>query len=103
MFDETLHSGQPVEVMASEQLVTALVAFEEAPWGDLKGRSLDKRKLAFFLRNFDVRSENLRIGDRVLKGYRKSAFSDAWQRYLGSAEGEVSATGATSLPTGSNS
>jgi hypothetical protein len=82
------------EVMASETIVEKLCAMEESPWGDRRGKPLDKRGLAHRLRPYDIRSTNVRIGDKVIKGYRREDLWDAWQRYL-APRSQESATSAT--------
>lgn len=72
-----------VERLASAELVQSLVAMEEAPWGDLRGRSLDTRGLARRLRPYEIRPHNVRLQDgRQAKGYEAADFTDAWARYI---------------------
>ena len=68
--------------LSTSALLTALTNLEEAPWGDLKGRPLDARKLANFLKPYGVSSKNVRIGSDVAKGYSAEDLHDPWQRYL---------------------
>jgi hypothetical protein len=68
--------------LPSEELVKVLVALEEAPWGDLKGKPLDTRALARLLKPHEVRPHQVRFGDKTLKGYELADFADAWGRYL---------------------
>jgi Protein of unknown function (DUF3631) len=63
-------------------LLRALHDLPEAPWGDLKGKPIDDRRLAQRLRQYNIKSKQIRIGDVSLKGYEKSDFVDAWERYL---------------------
>ncbi len=69
-------------VMATADILAALIALEEAPWGDLKGKPLDSRRLANLLRPYGVTSKNVRIGAGVVKGYTAEQLSDPWARYL---------------------
>lgn len=72
-----------VERLASAGLVQSLVAMEESPWGDLRGRPLDNRGLARRLRPYEIRPHNVRLKDgRQAKGYEASDFTDAWSRYI---------------------
>jgi hypothetical protein len=73
--------GDP-EVIPSSQLVEGLLAMAESPWRDLRGRPLDQSSLALRLRSYEVRSLNIRIGNQVVKGYRRADLQDAWTRYL---------------------
>jgi hypothetical protein len=74
-------------VMATSQILEALNGMEEAPWGDLKGKPLDARRLANYLRQYGIESKVVRIGERTFKGYSREDLHDAWVRYLGSQEG----------------
>jgi 5S rRNA maturation endonuclease (ribonuclease M5) len=91
------------EAMSTEAILTALHGIEEAPWADLKGKPLNARGLAARLRQYEVRSVNVRIGDSVPKGYRREDLYDPWSRYLGGVSVGVaskeSATSATSATT----
>jgi hypothetical protein len=77
VFDE-----RQAERVTSELLVESLVALEESPWGDLRGKPLDARGLARRLRRFGVRPDTHRFGDVAKRGYLREDFHDAWQRYL---------------------
>jgi hypothetical protein len=91
------------EHLPSETIIDALCALPEAPWGDLRGKRLDARRLANLLRPYSVTSADVRDGERTLKGYKRADLWDAWERYLGSSlsspsESATSATTAT-IPT----
>ena len=86
------------DAMSTATILAALNAKEEAPWGDLKGKPLDSRRLAYFLRKYGVRSKDVRLGETVVKGYTRADLWDQWSRYLavpppGSATSATSATG----------
>ncbi len=85
------------EKMHTERLLEALNALEDAPWGDLRGRELDARRLAKMLHPYDVRPADQRIGEKIAKGYDRGDFYDAWQRYLPCGTRATSATGATAV------
>ena len=72
------------DCITTAALIDALVALEEAPWGDLKGKPLNPRKLARFLRPYNkIRSHNVRPLDGTqAKGYNREDFEDAWRRYI---------------------
>jgi hypothetical protein len=73
-------------VLHSQTLRERLHEVEDRPWGAY-GRSqkpLTGAAMANLLKQFGVTSAgNIRIGERVGKGYRRAAFLDAWKRYLG--------------------
>ena len=81
-------------VLSTDAVLARLVALEEAPWGDLRGRELDARGLARRLAKYDVRPRVHRIGGATPRGYSIEDLADAWSRYLGPAPYR-SATSAT--------
>lgn len=83
------------DAMTTEMILTTLNAKEEAPWGDLRGKPLDSRRLARFLAKYGVKSKDIRIGKSVVKGYDRTDLWDQWKRYL-AVPPLVSATSATS-------
>jgi hypothetical protein len=86
------------DALPTSQILDGLHAIEEAPWGDLRGKPLTSRGLAGLLRQYGVRSKNVRVGTSVPKGYEAQDLFDAWQRYLPQppANCATSATAATS-------
>jgi len=85
-----------LESLATKSLLRELTGLEESPWGDLRGKPLDERGLARRLRQYGIKSANIRIGDNIVKGYRRSDLFDAWSRYLPPSPSN-SATSATVL------
>lgn len=65
----------------TEDIVSALVDIEDAPWGDIRGKAIDARSLARRLSKYDVAPKTVRIGDRTAKGYDRADLADAWSRY----------------------
>jgi hypothetical protein len=90
------------QAMWTDDLIAALVALDEAPWGDLRGKPVDARALARLLRPYAAHSRDVRIGGLVRKGYDRTDLDDAWSRYL-PPQGEGSATSATSATAAENS
>jgi putative DNA primase/helicase len=77
---------EPVDRIPSADLVEALVGIEGRPWAEL-GRNrkpLTQNGLARRLKPLAITSENIRIGDKVPKGYLLVWFQEAFSRYLGS-------------------
>lgn len=68
--------------IATDKLLKGLMDLDESPWGDLRGKPLDARGLAQRLRAYEVKPTTIRLGAVTAKGYRRSDFLDAWQRYL---------------------
>jgi hypothetical protein len=75
--------------LATAKLLEKLNGMDESPWGDLKGKPLDGRRLARLLDTYEIKSTTIRTGTGTPKGYRREAFHDAWQRYLPVAHNEV--------------
>ncbi len=70
------------ENMSTEDVLGALVALEEAPWGDIRGKELDARGLSRRLSRYGVKPRTVRIGERTPKGYTAGDLADPWSRYL---------------------
>jgi hypothetical protein len=83
---EVLKGNPPLgDTIVSAELVRALVALEDRPWPTCAklDKPLTPNGLARLLKPFGiVPTGNLRIGDKVLKGYRLNVFEEAWDRYL---------------------
>jgi hypothetical protein len=79
--------------LPTETILQRLCGMEEAPWSDLRGKPLDPRRLAYYLRPYGVKSKTIRDGEATPKGYKLEDLSDAWVRYL--PPSEKSATSAT--------
>jgi hypothetical protein len=81
--------------LATEVILERLYRLDESPWGEIQaGKGLNARGLATRLRQYEIKSATIRIGERTPKGYRREDFEDAWNRYLGPPPME-SATSAT--------
>lgn len=74
------------DALSTEDIIAKLVEIDEAPWGDLRGKPIDARKLANYLRPYGVHSKTFRDGPRTPKGYTREALYDAWARYLPAPE-----------------
>lgn len=74
--------------LATETILKELIAFDESPWGNLRGKPLDARGLSSRLRPYGVSPKTVRINGKTAKGYSRDDFHDAWERYLGSTPAE---------------
>jgi hypothetical protein len=75
--------GTVSDRLTTDDLLNGLLAIDDAPWSDLRGKELDARGLARRLRKYDIRPGHHRFGERAgVKGYLASDFHDAWLRYL---------------------
>jgi hypothetical protein len=79
--------GNP-DAVSSRGLLESLKLIEGSPWsGFWLGGPGDQGSLARKLNEFGIKSKNVRVGDEVLKGYRREDFTEAWQRYVGCSGG----------------
>jgi hypothetical protein len=73
-------------------VITRLRADPEAPWCDHGPAGLTAIRLSAMLREYDIRSANIRFGEPIgqVKGYYRADFADAWARYCPILPGESS-------------
>ena len=64
------------------EIIVLLINLEESPWGDLKGKPIDSRRLSNLLKPYGVVSKQVRIGEQNQRGYTRESLWDAWTRYL---------------------
>jgi len=79
-----LFEDRNVERFPSGEMVQALCSLEGRPWQDWgKGRPMTTNQLARQLAPFGVKPKTMRVGkEQPSKGYERSAFNDAFARYL---------------------
>jgi len=66
----------------SEDLAKALNAMEESGWGGWSdGAGIRPYEIARHLKDFDIGPTQIKIGGVGRKGYKRSMFEDAWERY----------------------
>jgi Protein of unknown function (DUF3631) len=70
------------DALFTEIILRKLHALDEAPWGEIKGKPLNDRQLARWLRGYEVKPKPIRIGEDVSRGYTREDLLDAWKRYL---------------------
>lgn len=73
---------QQVDRMWSKDIVNALTVMPETPWDDLRGKPLDQNGLSRFITKYGIHTKDIRIGDKVAKGYYMADLVDSWIRYL---------------------
>lgn len=83
------------ENLSTEAILEALHDMDESPWGDLRGKVLDARTLARYLKPYGVFRTTIRTGHKTAKGYRREDLHDPWQRYLSGIGSTESVTGVT--------
>lgn len=86
--------------LGTDRLLSYLTDLDESPWADLRGKPLDARALSVRLGKYGVRPRNVRLEDRIVKGYERSDLVDAWSRYLPSVA-DVADVAADSRDAGS--
>ena len=78
-----LFDKDDAEWLESSLLTSALNAMADRPWPEFqRGRPLTPHSLARLLKSFGILPVQRRSGATVHRGYAKSAFADAWSRYL---------------------
>jgi hypothetical protein len=78
-----IFDSQHSDRLSSAALVSALTEIETSPWIEWRnGKPLSARGLAKLLQPFGIRPSSVRIGAQTPKGYERSAFHDAFLRYL---------------------
>ena len=77
------------DALPTTTLVTRLRSDPEAPWCDHGPAGITPMRLAAMLREYDIRSANIRFGEPIgqVKGYYRADFTDAWARYCPRARG----------------
>lgn len=97
---KTIFGGE--DHVFTEVILATLHGMTEAPWNDLKGRPLNDRGLATRLRQYGIKSKQVRIGEVTRKGYSRDDFYDAWQRHLPPPEPKKSETNETTKTEAEN-
>lgn len=87
--------------ITTAELIEALCADDESPWATFnkygKDPKITARHLSTKLKPYGISSINLNRGRERPKGYLKSAFKDAFSRYIPSHTPDFSATTATTV------
>jgi putative DNA primase/helicase len=80
----TIFASREVERMPSAALVEALAEMHGRPWAEYSknDKPITQNKLAGLLKPLKIVPENIRIDDKVLKGYLSERFEEAFSRYL---------------------
>ena len=71
------------DALFTQTILDKLHALDESPWADWSyGKPFTARDLADLLKQHQVKSRQLRIGEDSRKGYRRADLEDSWARYL---------------------
>jgi hypothetical protein len=68
--------------MHGQDILTALHAIEDAPWGDFFGRPFTANDLSKLLRPYNVKPRDVKIKDVNKKGYYRADLWETWTCYL---------------------
>jgi putative DNA primase/helicase len=75
--------GSEVDKSFSSELAAKLATLEDRPWPNFEGHgNITPASIAKLLAPYGIVPKNIRDGNRVLRGYRRKQFSDAFARYL---------------------
>jgi hypothetical protein len=70
--------------ISSAEAVERLNGLEESPWGTWhEGTGMRQRDLARILKPFGIKTKDVRVGDKTLKGFHRDDLEPEWSRYLG--------------------
>jgi putative DNA primase/helicase len=87
IFDKREADRQEADKLASADLCDALAADATGQWADYKhGKPIGQAQLASVLKPFGIIPGTVRIGKATPKGYERTAFAEAWSRYLPAPE-----------------
>jgi Protein of unknown function (DUF3631) len=74
--------------LPTDELLGRLREDREAPWAELGAAGITARRLGSLLGEYGIRSGNVRFSDGTQrKGYVRTDFADAWERYCPPAAG----------------
>jgi hypothetical protein len=73
----------PVDRVSSGEIATQLAGVQGRPWAEWRGgKPISENAIARILKPLNIRPSTIRFDDgKVLKGYRRQSFEDAWSRY----------------------
>jgi putative DNA primase/helicase len=71
------------DVISSEDLIRKFTADPSSEWSEYKaGKPITPAQLARLLKPYGIIPEQIRIDGRQVRGYVRSRFTEAWERYL---------------------
>jgi hypothetical protein len=86
----TIFQTSTLDALPTSILIDRLGDLDESPWAEFRGgKGIDGRTLAKRLRQYGVKSKQIRISeDKTVKGYAREDLHDAWLRYLPPSDAE---------------
>lgn len=71
------------DAISSEDLIQKMTANPDSEWREWKGgKPITQAQMARLLKSYGIAPEPVRIDGRQIRGYLRSCFVDAWERYL---------------------
>ncbi|MFC9694673.1 DUF3631 domain-containing protein [Kribbella sp. NPDC056951] len=89
---------QDADALPTAVLLERLKADPEAPWATHGASGLTPMKMGNLLRDFEIRSANIRFTTGQAKGYTRSDFIDAWNRYCPEPRTAADGEGVPAVP-----
>src|SRR5262245_42525197 len=84
---KTMFDRSSLDYLTSKAIVADLTADPEKRWAEWsRGRPITEKGLAGLLREYRIVSKAVGPKDQRAKGYQKTDFADAWERYLAPKE-----------------
>ncbi len=81
--DARMYNPKATGRIFTSDLLSVLEAVEESPWAEVRnGKPINDRWLSRALREFKIKSKNLRIKEKLAKGYELVDFTEAFSRFL---------------------
>ncbi|WP_131778379.1 DUF3631 domain-containing protein [Legionella bozemanae] len=78
-----IFEGRSIHRISSSDLIKELCADEEQPWATYnRGQPITPRQIANLLKGYGIKSKSIRINCGTPKGFEKSKFIEAFDRYL---------------------
>lgn len=82
---QKIFTEKNITEISTKDLIDALCEDEESRWASYNYKGNDKkitaRQISKILKEYKIKSKNVRFGQEVPKGYEKIQFEDAWKRY----------------------
>jgi Protein of unknown function (DUF3631) len=70
------------DAMSTAAILTALLAVDESPWGNVDGKPLNAYGLVERLKPYGVRPRQIRVGESTPRGYRRADLHEPWTIYV---------------------
>jgi hypothetical protein len=74
--------AEGIDRVKTSDLLTALAADDDAPWGNWYGKPITSQALGHLLRPYGIKTREIWADNAKARGYRLEQFEDAWVRYL---------------------